>query len=435
MKYFYSIDGENREGPLDLEELKQRELKRNSLVWKEGLDDWVSADSLPELREIFPIEPPPLPPKAPANVEPDIKPNLGAVHEFDKLTIDDRKLTVDRDALFVGILILVLPIVMLIFMAQTTDTLETKDIDKASRALIWFSLLAILILVSNWAGKIAFRLNRKKLPWNIAGFIFPGPTLIAISLMRKKDLVIELEDFWTKESKLNHLMTLAKKYFNLAMNTETIKCCNAALEIDSDSAEARILNSQVLLRLNDLKEAELVLNGVHVNSQQYKEALYLLALIKKRKGFTQEANNLFEKASELGHKGARQEIAKVDLIGKYNLSIEDVRVKIPDYQNGYSLEFITVKKGAQCLLGEQGLSSEQGKVYVCQNGIVVHVMQSYGAIMFEEIVSVGAEREKPIYRLKLKGDCDVVLDFGLGDSFFSEQLMNYLKRHGVMSNS
>ncbi|MDR0558171.1 MAG: DUF4339 domain-containing protein [Treponema sp.] len=65
-KFFILVDGQPA-GPLSIENLKQqiekRQLARNSLVWKEGMQQWVAAEILPELASVFPVIPPPPPPQ------------------------------------------------------------------------------------------------------------------------------------------------------------------------------------------------------------------------------------------------------------------------------------------------------------------------------------------------------------------------------------
>ncbi|MDR0375738.1 MAG: DUF4339 domain-containing protein [Treponema sp.] len=65
-KFFILVDGQPS-GPLSVDALKQRiekrQLARNSLVWREGLQQWVAAESIPELTNIFPVIPPPPPPQ------------------------------------------------------------------------------------------------------------------------------------------------------------------------------------------------------------------------------------------------------------------------------------------------------------------------------------------------------------------------------------
>ena len=58
-KYFYS-NGKDKEGPVTLEELKQKDIKPKTLIWHEGLDDWKEAEVIEELKEIFELSPPPI---------------------------------------------------------------------------------------------------------------------------------------------------------------------------------------------------------------------------------------------------------------------------------------------------------------------------------------------------------------------------------------
>ena len=56
-KYFYS-NGQDKEGPVTLEELKQKDITPQTLIWFEGLNDWKEAESVDELKEIFELSPP-----------------------------------------------------------------------------------------------------------------------------------------------------------------------------------------------------------------------------------------------------------------------------------------------------------------------------------------------------------------------------------------
>jgi membrane protease subunit (stomatin/prohibitin family) len=64
---FVAVDGQQT-GPFDAEGLKQQikagRLTRESLVWKEGMAEWVSAADVPEVTKLFGAVPPPVPPKA-----------------------------------------------------------------------------------------------------------------------------------------------------------------------------------------------------------------------------------------------------------------------------------------------------------------------------------------------------------------------------------
>lgn len=50
--YFYSDNGEQR-GPVSYDELNQIGISKNTLVWRDGLDDWKEAGSIPELSGLF----------------------------------------------------------------------------------------------------------------------------------------------------------------------------------------------------------------------------------------------------------------------------------------------------------------------------------------------------------------------------------------------
>ena len=60
--YFLYID-KKKSGPFDLRTLKRklRSLPKTTLVWKTGMEKWEMAINLPELKDVFPIEPPPIP--------------------------------------------------------------------------------------------------------------------------------------------------------------------------------------------------------------------------------------------------------------------------------------------------------------------------------------------------------------------------------------
>lgn len=58
-KYFYS-DGTNNIGPFTIEELKEKEISRETMIWFQELGEWKPAEEVPELTEIFKLVPPPI---------------------------------------------------------------------------------------------------------------------------------------------------------------------------------------------------------------------------------------------------------------------------------------------------------------------------------------------------------------------------------------
>ena len=70
MQYYY-LKNRFRYGPVKFEDLKSKDIKKDTLVWYEGLKDWTKAGEIKELKELFkvippPIPPPPIPPTPPA---------------------------------------------------------------------------------------------------------------------------------------------------------------------------------------------------------------------------------------------------------------------------------------------------------------------------------------------------------------------------------
>lgn len=63
MSQFYYTDGKERFGPFTIDQLVDKNITENTLVWKEGLPDWVPARNLSELQPLFPQQssfPPPV---------------------------------------------------------------------------------------------------------------------------------------------------------------------------------------------------------------------------------------------------------------------------------------------------------------------------------------------------------------------------------------
>jgi len=60
MKEYYYSDGENQFGPFEIEELKEKKISKETLVWFEGLEEWVQASDIDELQILFKPSPPPL---------------------------------------------------------------------------------------------------------------------------------------------------------------------------------------------------------------------------------------------------------------------------------------------------------------------------------------------------------------------------------------
>lgn len=61
MQYYYTQNG-HQYGPFTLEELQQKSINKDTLIWRPGMEKWVGAGELAELSTIFPPIVPGLPP-------------------------------------------------------------------------------------------------------------------------------------------------------------------------------------------------------------------------------------------------------------------------------------------------------------------------------------------------------------------------------------
>jgi hypothetical protein len=61
MKKYYLHNGTESSGPFDIEELKAKNITKASPVWFEGMLHWKTAGEIPELHQLFTVNPPPFP--------------------------------------------------------------------------------------------------------------------------------------------------------------------------------------------------------------------------------------------------------------------------------------------------------------------------------------------------------------------------------------
>ena len=81
-KYFYS-NGKEKHGPLGLDELKQKDISEETLIWFEGLDDWTPAGELDEIKPVLELQPPPIFTRTSQRLRESGEPDEGAVEVSD----------------------------------------------------------------------------------------------------------------------------------------------------------------------------------------------------------------------------------------------------------------------------------------------------------------------------------------------------------------
>jgi len=61
MDKYYIVTDNQQKGPYSIEELQELNISLSTLVWNEGMENWVEAKNVPELRNVIKISPPPIP--------------------------------------------------------------------------------------------------------------------------------------------------------------------------------------------------------------------------------------------------------------------------------------------------------------------------------------------------------------------------------------
>ena len=60
MKKFYLYNEMQQQGPFDIEELKAKNITKDSPIWYEGLSEWTTAKEVDDLKDLFKtVNPPP----------------------------------------------------------------------------------------------------------------------------------------------------------------------------------------------------------------------------------------------------------------------------------------------------------------------------------------------------------------------------------------
>jgi hypothetical protein len=61
MKKYYIVKNNEQNGPFSLDEILSSDIKSNSLIWFEGMQNWERAENIDELKILFRSMPPPIP--------------------------------------------------------------------------------------------------------------------------------------------------------------------------------------------------------------------------------------------------------------------------------------------------------------------------------------------------------------------------------------
>lgn len=82
MQTYYIHNGKHEEGPFTLEDLKEMDITRSTLIWYEEIDEWTNAGEIEELSSLFSKKPPPLNRDTKMSVLDNLNANLASSGSF-----------------------------------------------------------------------------------------------------------------------------------------------------------------------------------------------------------------------------------------------------------------------------------------------------------------------------------------------------------------
>lgn len=156
--HIHYVKNNKQFGPIIISDLKLNEISKETLVWFEGLADWIPAGEVEELNNYFSKVPPPLP-------KDQIK--------YSTLTTIPSK----RKHLYLLVVMLILVFTNFYFLTTETQYDYMRLVYGAS---------ALRILVTILIVDAAKKQNRSSVEWGIYAFFFP--VIVCLILGLRKDL-------------------------------------------------------------------------------------------------------------------------------------------------------------------------------------------------------------------------------------------------------
>jgi len=237
-KYFY-IKNNKRLGPFSIAQLNNENIKKNTLVWKEGLEDWVKASELIELKEVIIPEPPPIPKPPPI----PNKPLLSKVVKKDIYDPDYKKEIWVTDMVIFYIIVVGL-------ITYFNYPFSESYLKIVSVYTILIRILAVVIIKN-----LANRQNRDVLRWGVFCFFMPQLALFIIGLQKKLKLKINFKPNWSNDQKKISLINKGEKFLDKYRYKEVVVLMNKLLELFPENEKGLSFRAEAYYEINNYDKA------------------------------------------------------------------------------------------------------------------------------------------------------------------------------------
>jgi tetratricopeptide (TPR) repeat protein len=319
--YYYAVD-EQQLGPFTFEELEEKKLKKSTLVWTEGMQDWAPAHEVAELRSIIFSEPPPLPPK-PLKDEAEVVKETDKELKTPKYDVNYNK---ETSATYLGVLLLVIPFGIYLIGGLTFEDEESYN---RANGLIAFGSLLLRIVVALYVSKIATRQNRNSAGWGWFAFFLPSLALIIIGQLKKLQLSIALDERIPVNQQKAKLFNKAKALFTERRYSECISVLNLIIKIDSENLELIKLRGISYYKIKDYQKARLDFDTLIDNNSLLADAYFYLGNLAIAERNRELAIDNWKKADGYNSKEAKMKLDEYYVFyGTYFLDKSEVDRKL-----------------------------------------------------------------------------------------------------------
>jgi len=373
IKHYYYADKDQQFGPFTVDELKSKRLKKNTLVWTDGMTDWDTADNVEELKNILVSEPPPLPKRN--NPPPPIE-TVQIKHVSTPAQIFNSKYdisyTKETEATVYGVMLFIAMGIINFLISNGVIEIGT-DI----RPLFAIGLLILRIWITVVVVNIASRQNRNSTGWGWFAFFLPSIALIVIGQLKKLRLKIELDGSLPVNHQVSILLEKANKLFSNDRYSECVEILNKTIEIDNHNFDCIELRGLANYELKDFEKSKQDFEILSKNEKYLSTAYYYLGNIAIVGKDRELAVSHWLKAAEQNNENAKR---KLDLFHtfsyNYLLSNAQVNKKINrSSTEGYIFTIIDIKyqSGLSQIDHIEKINSLSVNIYGCTNGIHIEL--------------------------------------------------------------
>jgi len=390
MKYYYYVKDEQRFGPFTLEEIKAQKIKKSTLIWADGMENWETSETIEELKDFLVSEPPPIPKK----IQPEIKKEKKINPKYD---LTYRK---ETKASFVGWLLLIIPVAIRFAIIQSGENFDSED---RATFLVFYFIMTIIVIVK--VSRIAFRQNRDTFLWGFLAFFFPIPTLIIIGYLRKLRFKIDM----VFENDMPFLLKKARKYYYYDMYNECIEVLNKANNLHPQNYSLIELRGCAYYQIGDFENSKNDFKTI-INAEDKFTSIAELYLgnIAFKEHDREKAIQHWLRAKEKNNQAAINNLKKYhDYTHRYFLSKKEVKEKL-----GKSIGFAQARYLGNLFQTEDRaeLQNTFVEIHEHKNGLSVALRKKYIAIAFYEIKSCIYRDDKSQFELCLSDNNSLVFD-------------------------